>query len=46
MEREIPSQAEIDCIQERLEYLQQTDQISISDKIAIIKKALEIIQQG
>ncbi len=36
----------IEEIQRRMEYLKNTDQISISEKIAITKKALEIIEKS
>lgn len=37
---------EISEIESRIEYLKNTDQISIAEKIAIIKQALEIIEKN
>ena len=46
MENESDKQKEIAEIQRRMEYLRNTDQIAISEKIAITKKALEIIEKS
>ena len=43
MNNESEKQKEIAEIQQRIQHLQDTDQISISDKIAIAKQALEIL---
>jgi len=40
------SAEEIEEIKRRIDYLVRTDQISVSDKIAIAKKALEIIEKS
>ena len=37
---------EIEEIWRRLEYIKNTDQISISEKIAIARKALEVIEKS
>ena len=46
MENESEKQREIAEIQRRMEYLRNTDQISISEKITITKKALEIFEKS
>ncbi len=45
MGNESQKQKEIAEIQLRIQHLQDTDQISISDKIAIAKQALEILEK-
>jgi len=45
MGNESEKQKEIAEIQLRIQHLQDTDQISISDKIAIAKQALEILEK-
>ena len=45
MNNESEKQKEIAEIQQRIQHLQDTDQISISNKIAIAKQALDIIEK-
>jgi hypothetical protein len=37
---------DIEEIKKRMEYLKSTDQISITEKIAIVKRALKIIDES
>ena len=37
---------EVEEIRRRIDYLMSTSEISVSEKIVILKKALEIIEQG
>lgn len=46
MEDDSEKAKEIEEIRRRIDYLLTTDQISISDKIAIARRALEIIEGG
>jgi hypothetical protein len=46
MNNDSEKELEIEEIQRRLEYLKSTDQISIAKKLAIVKKALEIVDIG
>jgi hypothetical protein len=46
MSNESKRQQEIEELARRMEYLNNTDQLSISEKIAIARKALEIIERN
>lgn len=45
MESDSEKKAEVEELQRRIDFLIQTDQISDIEKLAIARKALEIIEQ-
>ena len=46
MDNDSEKTKEIEEIQRRIEYLKNTDSITLSDKVAILKKALEVLEDG
>ena len=46
MNNDSEKEKEIEEIKRRIDYLVNTDEISISDKIAIAKKALQVIEDS
>ena len=46
MNNDSEKEKEIEEIKRRIDYLVNTDEISISDKIAIAKKALQVIEDN